>query len=259
MIGSSRAYLRTRTVALARRLSGTVTRVEVAEPAIALTFDDGPNPACTPALLKLLETHHAKAMFFVLGRHAARWPQLVRAIVARGHTVANHSWDHVSLPLLPRRRRLAQIVRTARLLKLLGGTRLFRPPYGHQTWRTRLEAALCRHEVIAWSADPVDYQPDQEPGLTERLRAAMQPGNIVLLHDYIFRPDGGDPVRQERRALLVALETILNETAGRMAFVTVPALMQHGPAVRSHWTDLPGPAELPALRMHATMEASYAR
>src|SRR5437899_7640258 len=66
---------------------------------VALTFDDGPNPDATPAILDALGKRGAKASFFILGRHAERWPQLVSRIAAEGHCVCNHGYYHRKLHL----------------------------------------------------------------------------------------------------------------------------------------------------------------
>src|SRR5437764_8468059 len=71
-----------------------ISRVRSTDPALAMTFDDGPNPDATPAILDALGERGAKASFFILGRHAERWPQLVRRIADEGHTVCNHGYYH---------------------------------------------------------------------------------------------------------------------------------------------------------------------
>ncbi|HKV11751.1 MAG TPA: polysaccharide deacetylase family protein, partial [Thermoanaerobaculia bacterium] len=75
---------------------GSLVRVATREPAIALTFDDGPHPEDTPRVLEVLERHGARGTFFMVGQSARRYPEVVARAAAAGHTVANHSWDHPS-------------------------------------------------------------------------------------------------------------------------------------------------------------------
>ena len=78
----------------------TLCRAPGAHGRLALTYDDGPNPAYTPALLELLDRHDAKATFFLIGKWAAREPGLVRELVAAGHAIGNHTQSHPTMPLL---------------------------------------------------------------------------------------------------------------------------------------------------------------
>ncbi|MGH9730987.1 MAG: polysaccharide deacetylase family protein [Candidatus Acidiferrales bacterium] len=82
------------------QLFGPTLRVTHDSSAIALTFDDGPNPAATPALLDLLDKHHVRASFFLIGRHVRAFPTLAREIAARGHAIGNHTETHPSLIFL---------------------------------------------------------------------------------------------------------------------------------------------------------------
>src|SRR2546422_5376827 len=88
---------------------GSITHVETAEPVAALTFDDGPHAASTPQLLEILERHHARATFFMLGQFAIQYPELVQRIAQAGHAIGNHSWDHASFPFITGRQRRAPI------------------------------------------------------------------------------------------------------------------------------------------------------
>ena len=90
-----------RGIAATAAVLGSLIRVSTTEPVIALTFDDGPHPVDTPALLEVLARHRARATFFLVGKSAARHPELVARIVAEGHAVGGHTWDHPSLPTLP--------------------------------------------------------------------------------------------------------------------------------------------------------------
>src|SRR5215813_2722034 len=75
---------------------GSLIRVATREPAIALTFDDGPDPRETPRVLDVLERHGARGTFFLVGKSVERYPEIVARAAAAGHALANHSWDHLS-------------------------------------------------------------------------------------------------------------------------------------------------------------------
>jgi peptidoglycan/xylan/chitin deacetylase (PgdA/CDA1 family) len=152
---------------------------------VALTFDDGPDPASTPKLLALLERHGIRATFFVIGQRAARHPDLIRAMVRQGHEIGNHSWDHDHFIMFWRSRRLAeQIVATQRALATQGVVpRVFRPPVGITT--PVLAAVLGRQGMVAvnFSCRAFDGGNRRIRGLSKTILSRLRAGDIVLLHD----------------------------------------------------------------------------
>ena len=171
-------------------MRGTLTRVETATPAAALTFDDGPDPQATPAILDVLARHGARATFFMVGRRAAAHPDVVAAVRRAGHSIGIHGWSHRALPDLSwadRSRELRHAIRT-----LAPTCRLMRPPYGRQTAWTHLHARLLGQRVVAWSVDVDDCSATDADDLAGRLMARVQPGDIVLPHDGLIDRDGAD-------------------------------------------------------------------
>lgn len=214
--------------------SGTVMRVHGAGRGVALTFDDGPDPEWTPRLLDLLEHHGARGTFFVVGEAAARHRDLLQRLVDAGHALGNHTWDHPSLPLLPAARRATQLQRCAEVLQGVGGDGgLLRPPYGHQTRNSLRQALELGYTVVMGDVIAEDWRDDPADVLTARIRARLEPGAIVLLHDRLATfPEGHEPYR-DRRPTLDAVEMILQEftdsdQADRFDFVTVPELLRRG-------------------------------
>jgi len=199
---------------------------------IALTFDDGPNPACTPQLLKLLERHRASATFFLVGRSARACPELVREIADRGHGIGNHTQTHANLAWLPAGR-IAEELQACQesILGALGSERdaapiLMRPPFGYrgpQLWSALPRAGL--RGVAMWSLKCCDWRPQPAQRLIKRLglvaqrsgldarggnedkslpggaRRRHRGGEVVLLHDGDARKLGAD-----RGHVLAALE-----------------------------------------------------
>jgi len=158
--------------------------------AVALTFDDGPDPLTTPALLKLLRAHRAVATFFVTGGGVARHPELVAAMVADGHGIGNHSFRHDPLGAFRGVRTLAaEIEATQRALKSLGVEPLaYRPPMGITTPRLRRALAGSEMFVVNFSRRAWDGGNRRIGKLAGRILKRVRPGDIVLLHERLPDP-----------------------------------------------------------------------
>ena len=153
--------------------------------AVALTFDDGPDPASTPVLLDLLAEYDVKAAFFVVGEKAAAHPEIMRNIIEQGHTVGNHSYTHDPLILLKGSRRLyGEIEKTQIVLQNLGVVaRAFRPPVGITS--PRLPDILHRLNLclVNFSCRAYDFGNRRPKHLAARILKRVKPGDIILLHD----------------------------------------------------------------------------
>jgi peptidoglycan/xylan/chitin deacetylase (PgdA/CDA1 family) len=153
--------------------------------AVALTFDDGPDPHATPALLDLLEKHGHRATFFLLGHRAARHPGLVDAILDAGHSVGNHSFSHDKWLMLRTSKRLAaDIAATQKLLAGHGVRPLaFRPPVG--ITNPLLGAVLSRLDLYAvnFSCRGYDLGNRRLANLAAKMLDRVRGGDILLLHD----------------------------------------------------------------------------
>jgi len=192
--------------------------------AMALTFDDGPNPSITPRLLELLARHGARATFFVVGRFARACPELVREIAARGHVIGNHTETHPNLALLSGSRIQEELTRCQdSVAAALAGRDEKRPEWMRPPWGFRgpqLFGAVRRaglRGVVMWSFGCYDWRPQPAERLINRLRRITVPkeeglskaghngrsggGEVVLLHDGDFRGLGAD-----REHVLGALE-----------------------------------------------------
>jgi peptidoglycan/xylan/chitin deacetylase (PgdA/CDA1 family) len=158
--------------------------------AVALTFDDGPDPLTTPALLKLLRAHRAVATFFVTGGGVARHPELVAAMVADGHGIGNHSFRHDPLGAFrSARTTAAEIEATQRALKPLGVEPLaYRPPMGITTPRLRRALAGSGMFVVNFSRRAWDGGNRRIGKLAGRILKRVRPGDIVLLHERLPDP-----------------------------------------------------------------------
>jgi peptidoglycan-N-acetylglucosamine deacetylase len=220
---------------------GTITHVATQSPVAALTFDDGPDPAWTPRLLEILAAHGARATFFMLGRAAERYPDVVQSAARGGHAIGNHSWDHPSFALVRGPERRAQIRRCARAVGA-HGIRLFRPPFGQQTLASRIDAFRLGYRVVTWNVVAWDWLDRGAAWMTGELLAHIRPGSIVLLHDSLA--DGGysEGSHADREDMLTAVSNVLQVLENTLTFVTVPELMTHGRAQRAPWIVRPSPA-----------------
>ncbi|NML18534.1 polysaccharide deacetylase family protein [Azohydromonas caseinilytica] len=208
---------------------------------VALTIDDGPDPVVTPAVLDLLERHGARATFFCIAQHARRHPALVREIVARGHSVQNHSDVHRhNFSLLGPRGFLREIERAQQTLTELSGERptCFRAPAGLRN--PFLDPVLHRLglRLASWTRRGFDTRERDPARVLQRLVRGLAAGDILLLHD-------GNAARtaQGRPVVLEVLPPLLERCrqAG-LRCVTLPQALRAG---------LPAPPSANAPLLHA--------
>jgi len=203
------------------------TRGARADNTLYLTFDDGPDRACTPVLLDLLREHHAHASFFLVGRQVARHPELVQRMVDEGHRLGNHSYTHPSFGKLSLARQLEEIDATDRLLAAFDGVRQhrFRPPRGVFSLALTLHSAARGRNLTYWSYNSMDYLRRPPAELIKRMREVPpRPGEVILMHD-----DGDCSIR--------VLETLLGEwKAAGFRFCALPQARSTGKRLASHAT-----------------------
>lgn len=154
--------------------------------AVALTFDDGPDPATTPPLLRLLGTHGVPATFFVVGQRAAAYPALIRGILDAGHSIGNHSFNHDPLVGFKGREKIAQeVLMTQRILDDLGVTPMvFRPPVGVTypgLGKVLKELGLV---TVTFSCRALDRGNRSIGHIAERILRKARGDDIIMLHDH---------------------------------------------------------------------------
>ncbi len=186
---------------------------------VALTFDDGPWPTWTEAVLEVLAEHEVPATFFVLGRQAERHPALVKRIADGGHLLGSHSVSHKRFNTVKPARVHKETVQSRRLIADAVGvdSPWIRPPYGAMNagaWGAVREAG---GRVVLWDVDPEDWRKPGTKKIADRVVRATKPGSIVLLHD-----GGGD-----RTQTVKALPKIIKRLRGKgYTFVTVEELVE---------------------------------
>jgi peptidoglycan/xylan/chitin deacetylase (PgdA/CDA1 family) len=156
------------------------------ESSVCLTFDDGPHPHHTPRLLDLFKNEGIVATFFLVGREAEKYPEIVERMQAEGHVVGNHSYSHQSRMTLSAQQAADEVRKGSEVLrKILGNTpTLYRPPQGKVTFRDLWWMWGERLSVVFWNADPKDYEKkSKEEVLAWFQHWAFRGGDLVLLHD----------------------------------------------------------------------------
>jgi peptidoglycan-N-acetylglucosamine deacetylase len=159
----------------ASRLFGEALTAPARPGELALTFDDGPNPAWTPRLLDLLASHDIRGTFFLLGGFAQAEPALVRRIAAEGHLIGNHTWSHPHLSSTPAARIREELVRTSGVLEQITGAKVeyFRPPFGARrpaVFRIARELGLT---PVLWNAMTSDWSEPSAERIARRLAAKV--------------------------------------------------------------------------------------
>lgn len=155
--------------------------------AIAITFDDGPDPKNTPRLLEILKERGIKATFYLLGRSVNTYPQIVRQIIADGHEIGNHTWDHKDLSKMSDANCIDELQKTQDAIIAAGGgtPATFRPPYGNVKMSQRKEIMEKFHyPTIIWEVDTEDWK---KPYSSEKVHNTIlkdtKAGSIILCHD----------------------------------------------------------------------------
>jgi peptidoglycan/xylan/chitin deacetylase (PgdA/CDA1 family) len=186
-----------------------IGHLDTEEPFVALTFDDGPNPDATPAILDALGARGVKASFFILGRHAERWPELVRRVAAEGHCIGNHGYYHRKLHLKSPSYVRDDLQLGTRAITDACGVRpaFFRAPHGFRSpWVTAIARSFGQR-TVGWSRGVWDSSRPGVDVIIERTVRAARQGAILLLHD----GDGYDPLgdrTQTARAVPVIVDRI---------------------------------------------------
>jgi peptidoglycan/xylan/chitin deacetylase (PgdA/CDA1 family) len=160
--------------------------VNITQPVVAMTFDDGPHPSLTPKLLDILKERNIKCTFFLIGQNMKAYPQIVRRIIAEGHEIGAHTYTHCSLTSRSDAQIRSELQRSEEVLMAAANYRpqLVRPPYGAINTRIKqLMFSEFGYSTIMWSVDPQDWRRPGVSVVTSRLVSGARPGAIMLAHD----------------------------------------------------------------------------
>ena len=167
---------------------------------IALTYDDGPSPRNTPALLDALAEHNVRATFFLIGEHVRKQPEIARQVAAAGHVIGNHTTMHPNLSKQNAQRITQELERCQKTLQDTLGVeaKLFRPPYGARTPSALNIARRMGLTPVMWNITAKDWEPIGATALQSRIEAGItsnrrkKHASNVLLHD-ASHLDGAEP------------------------------------------------------------------
>jgi len=200
-----------------------VWEVPTDEKVIALTFDDGPDPEDTPQILELLKQYEAKATFFIVGKKAEAYPELVTREGAEGHELANHTYHHMYFNRSFSEQKITdEISRAEQIIHKLSGQkpRLFRPPGGFYNESLVRSAKKAGYMVVMWSWH-INTRDWDRPGvgkIADTVLNNAKNGDIVLLHDWV----------EGKSQTVEALKQILPELKNRgYRFVTISELLTY--------------------------------
>ena len=209
---------------------------------LSLSFDDGPDPKYTPAVLDILKARGVPATFFVVGVEAEQSTNLLRREYEEGHTIGNHTYSHPNIAAVSAKRTRLELAATLRIIEHTTGrsTKLFRPPYNADSEPQTIDEVIpilraqqAGYLSIGERIDPRDWQPDITPeAILADIMAEKDEGNIILLHD-----GGGN-----RSATVAALPRIIDTLRGDgYRFVSIGDLIGK---TRDQLMPLPDPNEL---------------
>lgn len=197
-----------------------LARLPGEERVVSITFDDGPNPRATPRILDVLRRADVRATFFVLGRHAERWPGLVRRMADEGHQLGNHGYWHRKLHRRSPAYVRDDLTRGTDEIERASGVRPrhFRAPHGFRSpWVTPIARSLGQ-QTIGWTLGVWDSDRPGADVIARRALDGVRAGSILLLHDGDGYDAEGD--RMQTAEALPRLIDGLRERSYR--FVTLP-------------------------------------
>lgn len=164
----------------------SMCKIDTVSKEVVLTFDDGPHPDYTPALLDLLKERGIKAIFFVIGEHAVRHPEMVKRAVAEGHTIGIHSYNHkIIFSFLSKEAVIDELQSTKTMLERITGKEisLFRPPFGVTNPNIAAAVKHLKLKSVGWNIRSLDTLEQPEAKILKRIESSLSEGGIILLHD----------------------------------------------------------------------------
>jgi len=157
-------------------------------PSLYLTFDDGPDPKTTPALLEILAEEQVSATFFIIGAHAENHPDLLEQVARAGHTIGSHGFSHQALPTMAPKKMEDDVRRASESLTAITGTapQFFRPPYGLLDARGGRYVTECGMKPVYWSVVTEDWLPIGAKRVVARVQRRLHNEALIVLHEKWF-------------------------------------------------------------------------
>ncbi len=193
---------------------------------LALTFDDGPNPAWTPRLLEILAKHDVRVTFFLVGSFAQAEPDLVRQITSTGHLIGNHTWSHPNLSLCSASRIQEELSRTSDILQQIAGipVKFFRPPFGARRPAVLHAARRLGMVPVLWNAMTNDWSEPLSEAIIRRLSRSVDHRNQQGRAANIVLHDGSHHgLRANREPSVAAADALVTHYKSSHRFVALDA------------------------------------
>ncbi len=198
---------------------GIIRRTHVG-PYVSLTFDDGPSPRYTAPILDILKEYSIKATFFVVGKQAKKYPEIIKRMVSEGHDICNHTYSHRDLVPAKRATIIKEVTKTEKALKNIAGveSNLFRPPRGIYNQTVRKLLVDMNYQIILWSLSTCDWRMKSANGILKRVKRFVKEGSIILFHDSgaILKKEGGS-----RNSTVKSLPNVIEYLQGK-GFEIIP-------------------------------------
>lgn len=204
---------------------GTVYRVPTHKKQVVLTFDDGPSPVWTPQILDELKKENVKAVFFMVGYHVQKYPDIARRVAGEGHTIGNHGFAHSVMFYYTPAEIEEEIKYTEHVIREMTGqtTKYFRPPKAWLRNKMKEQIKSMGYETILWSLNSKDWVCFNHKSMVRYISKNIKNGDILLFHDsgHVAGTEGGDR-RQTVKAISLLARTLKNKG---FEFVTIEELL----------------------------------
>lgn len=191
--------------ASAKECNDVIKSVDNNEMKIALSFDDGPHPLYTPEILYILREHQIKATFFVIGKNASYYPEILSHLNEEGHEIGNHTFTHSLKKNINKKDMTEELQKSSEIIKKICGyeVRLFRPPGGILNNSIRETANDLGYKIVLWNIDTRDWANVSVDSITKNVLQNTKSGSIILFHDYIYK---NSPTAEALRTIIPTLK-----------------------------------------------------
>ena len=158
------------------------------EKVVALTFDDGPHPKYTNEILNILNEYDAKATFFVLGKYAELYPDIIKRENEEGHEIGNHTYSHINIKKISKNKLQEEYKKTQEIIYSITNPKLFRPPYGMVDEKIIDILENDNSVIVLWSykQDSKDWGNPEVEKIVDTTLSNIENGDIILFHDYVY-------------------------------------------------------------------------
>ncbi len=150
------------------------------------TFDDGPHPIYTPQVLAILKENNIKAIFFCIGKNVEKYPEIARQIIAEGHQIGNHSFNHdISGTFADSKKYIIEITSTNDIIEHVTGVKpiYFRPPFGVTNPSIAKAIVKSGMQLMAWNLRTFDTVTKDASTIVKKIQSSIKPSSIILMHD----------------------------------------------------------------------------